>query len=117
VAKLIADMKTNGISFDDVMNTIMNVTRRNTALQCIRLINPEYQIQYRDIDVSDNCKLLQNLKTESRYRCPTKGVYITSNDLREMVRTQIIMERQGSLKVKSIALFNGNLKVRQQAVS
>jgi len=111
-------MKSDNISFDDMMNTIMNLTQRDAVLQCIRLMDPEYQIRYREINTANNCPLLKNLKAKNKYHCPTyKGVYITSDDLKEMVRTQIITERKGNLKVKSIALFKGDLQVREQAVS
>ncbi|EZA54613.1 DNA-directed RNA polymerase, mitochondrial [Ooceraea biroi] len=117
VTELTADMKKGNISFDDVMNTMMNTARRNAVLQCIRLVDPKYQIQYRDIDTAYDCKLLQNLTaTESKQQTPAEGV-VTMDELHDMLHTQIDMEKQCKLKVQSVAPLNGDSHVRQQAAN
>lgn len=115
--ELTTEMSNNDISFDDLMNTIMDVTRRDAVLRCIRIVQPKYQIKYRDIDTVYNCKLLRNLRaSHSRYQSPAKGV-VTMDELQDMVRTQVDMEKRCNLKVKSVAPFTGDPNVRQQAVS
>lgn len=93
----------------------MNATQRDAVLRCIQFLDPQYRVQYRDIDSTHNCKLLRNLMVDSNYQSPAKGVVGT--ELRDMVRTQVDMERQCELEVKSIAPFTGDSDVRQQAVS
>lgn len=114
--EMAADMNRRGISFDDIMNTRLNTAQRDAILQCVQFLNPQYRVQYRDIDSTYNCKLLQKLMVESNRQSPAKGV-IVMNELRDMVHTQINMERQCELEVKNIALFTGDPDVRQQAVS
>lgn len=94
----------------------MNATQRDAVLQCIECLDPQYRVQYRKVDSSYNCKLLQNLKVNNNYQSPAKGVTVM-NELRNMVRTQSDMEKQCELEVKSIAPFTGDPDVRQQAVS
>ncbi|KAL6424002.1 hypothetical protein ACFW04_009726 [Cataglyphis niger] len=113
--EMAADMNRRGISFDDIMNTRLNKAQRDAILQCIQFLNPQYRVHYRNIDSTYNCKLLQKLMVESNRQSPAKGV-IVMNELRDMVRTQINMERQCELEVKSIALFTGDPDIRQQAI-
>ncbi|XP_071557732.1 DNA-directed RNA polymerase, mitochondrial [Temnothorax nylanderi] len=114
-AEVMADMSRDGVSFDEVMNVQMNATQRNTVLQCIRLLDSQYRIQHEDIDTAYSCNLLKNLTMNNDYRSPAKGV-VTMNELREMMRTQIDLENQCKVAVKSVALFTGNPNVRQQAI-
>lgn len=114
--EMAADMNRRDISFDDIMNTRLNTAQRDAILQCIQFLNPQYRVHYRDIDSTYNCKLLQKPMVESNRQSPAKGV-IVMNELRDMVRTQINMERQCELEVKSIAPFTGDPDIRQQAVS
>lgn len=114
--EMTTDMKRRGISFDDIMNMRLNAAQRDAILQCIQFLDPQYHVQYRDIDSAYNCKLLQNLMIESNRQSPAKGV-VVMNELRDMVHTQVDMERQCELEVKSIAPFTGDPDVRQQAVS
>lgn len=113
-ANMMTDMSRYGISFDQIMNVPMNATRRNTILQCIRLLDPQYHIQNEDIDITYSCNLLKNLRMNNNYQNPAKGV-MTMNELQDMIRTQIDMEKQIKVDVKSIALFTGDSNVRQQA--
>lgn len=110
-----ADMSHSGISIDDIMNVQMNATQRNIVLQCMKSLDPEYSIQYRDIDTAYSCNLLKNLMVNNNYQCPTKGV-VTMNELQDMMCTQIDMEKQSKVDIKSVALFTGDPDVRQQAV-
>ncbi|XP_072762976.1 DNA-directed RNA polymerase, mitochondrial [Anoplolepis gracilipes] len=115
VTEMAADMSRRGISFDNIMNTRMNVTQRDAVLKCIQFLDPEYRVQYRDIDSAYNCKLLRNLIMNNNYQSPAKGV-IGTRELRDMMRTQVDMEKQCELEVKSIAPFTGDPDVRQQAI-
>lgn len=110
-----ADMNHSGVSFDKIMNVQMNVTQRDTVLQCIRLLDPEYRVKYRDIDTAYSCNLLQNLAMKNNYQSPAKGV-VTMDELRDMMCTQIDMEKKCKVDVKSVALFTGDPNVRQQAI-
>ena len=110
-----ADMSRRGISFDEVMNTRMNATQRDTVLRCIQLLDPQYRVRYKNVNTAHDCKLLRNLMVNSNRQSPAEDV-ITLNKLSDMVRTQIDMEKQCELEVKSIAPFTGDPNVRQQAV-
>lgn len=109
-----ADMSRGRVSFNDIMNTQMNAKQRETVLQCIHFLDPQYEVEYTEIESAYNCKLLRNLMKNSNYQSPAKGVVM--NELPDMVRKQIDMERQCELEVKSIAPFTGDPDVRQQAI-
>lgn len=112
---MMTDMNRSGTSFNEIMNVSpMNTTQRNTILQCIRLLDPKYHVQHRNVDVAYSCNLLQNL-TMNKYQSPAKGV-VTMNELQNMARTQIDLEKQCRVDVKSVALFTGDSDVRQQAI-
>ncbi|XP_029176910.1 DNA-directed RNA polymerase, mitochondrial isoform X2 [Nylanderia fulva] len=113
--EVVADMSRGGVSFNDVMNTRMNATQRETVLQCIQFLDPQYEVQYREINSAHNCKLLRKLMKNSNYQSPARNV-VDMNELRDMVKKQVDMERQCELEVKSIAPFNGDPDVRQQAI-
>lgn len=110
-----ADMSRSGISFDKIMNAQMSVTQRDTVLQCIRLLDPQYLVKYENIDTAYNCKLLQNVTMNNNHQSPAKGV-VNMNELRDMMCTQIDMEKQCKVDVKSVALFTGDPNIRQQAI-
>lgn len=110
-----ADMSHSGISFDEIMNVQMNATQRNIVLQCMRLLDPQYRVQHGDIDTAYSCNLLKDLTTNNNYQSPTKGV-VTMNELQDMMRMQIDMEKQSKVDIKSVALFTGDPSVRQQAI-
>jgi len=113
---MIADMNRSGISFNEIMNASpMNATQRNTLLRCMRLLDPNYHIQLRNVDIAHSCNLLKNLTMDNNYQSPAKGV-LTMDELRDMMRTQINIEKQCNMDVKSVALFTGNPDVRQQAI-
>lgn len=100
------------------MNTVlMRTNQRNDVLRCIQLIDSQYRVKYDKIDTLHNCKLLRNLTAIKNYQCPAKGVITNPDQLQDMVRTQLDMEKQCTIEVKSIAQFTGDPVVRQQAVS
>lgn len=118
MAKVVADMNRSGISFDEIMNTVpLKANQRDDVLRCIELAEPEYRVQYRNIDTSHSCKLLQNLTAIKNHQCPVKGVISSMDELRDMMRTQFDMEKRCTTEVKSITEFTGDPNVRQQAVS
>nr|XP_012230354.1 PREDICTED: DNA-directed RNA polymerase, mitochondrial [Linepithema humile] len=117
MADVVADMNRNDVSFDKIMNTVlMKVNQRDDVLRCIQLVDPEYRVRYKNINTSHSCKLLQNLTAVKNYQCPAKGVITNTNELRDMVRTQLEMEKRCTMEVKSITQFTGDPNVRQQAV-
>ncbi|XP_012535388.1 DNA-directed RNA polymerase, mitochondrial isoform X2 [Monomorium pharaonis] len=115
-AEIMADMNLNGITFDEIINTSqMNTTQRNTVLQCMKLLDPQYAVQHADIDAAYNCKLLQNKPVNNKY-CPAEGV-VTTDELLDKMRTQIDLEKQHKMDLKSVALFSGDSYIREQAVN
>lgn len=116
MAEVMADMNRSGTSFDEIMNmSQMNVTQRNAILRSIRLLDSQYHVQYKDIDTAHSCNLLRNLTMNNNYQSPAKGV-VTMGELQDMIHTQINIEKQSKVDVKSVALFTGDPDVRQQAV-
>ncbi|XP_020292471.1 DNA-directed RNA polymerase, mitochondrial isoform X2 [Pseudomyrmex gracilis] len=116
VTELLTDMNAKGISVNKMMDVShMNTTQRDLILQFIRVTDPEYHVQYTDIDTAYKCRLLKNLTADSNYQSPAKTV-VRMDELRDMMRKQIDMEKQCELEVSNIAPITSHPDVRKHAI-
>ncbi|KYN05175.1 DNA-directed RNA polymerase, mitochondrial [Cyphomyrmex costatus] len=111
-----ADMNYSGISFDEIINASSNEMQRNAILHSMRSLDPNYiRVQPQTNNISYSCNLLKDLTINNTWQSPVKGV-VTKDELRDMMRTQIDIEKQCTMNIKSVALFTGDPEVRQQAI-